>query len=217
MIDSWVVIIGSWVYELVKHGHMGTRQTPRTPEQEAEIKAAAACMFGTRAPYVKLTPEQMEENREHNRRKEARKAAAALAVAAKVAKPSSSSSCIVCPPADSIDSWIARCESPAEKAFLYSIARRYKLVLRNGILKSDSHELRMQERIRGYRVDFVLDSKLIIEIDGAAYHSSYKAAVRDGRRDTVLRAAGYKVIRIGAARAMRSSDAAIADIEQLLG
>lgn len=196
---------------------MGARQTSRTPEQDAEIKAAAARMFGNRAPYVKLTPEQMEENREHNRQKEAREAAATLAVVAEVTKPSSSSPCIVCPPVDSIDSWIARCESPAEEAFLCSIANRYKLVPRDGILKSDSHQLRMQECIRGYRVDFVLDGKIIIEIDGAAYHSSYKAAVRDGRRDTALRAAGYKVIRIGAARAMRSSDAAIADIEQLLG
>ena len=45
------------------------------------------------------------------------------------------------------------------------------------------------------RVDFRIGPKLIIEIDGAAYHTDPAAFHRDRHRDAVLSALGYRVLR----------------------
>ena len=51
--------------------------------------------------------------------------------------------------------------------------------------------------INGYEVDFLWrPQRLIVEIDGYAYHSSRSAFERDRAKDAALAAAGYLVIRI---------------------
>ena len=53
-----------------------------------------------------------------------------------------------------------------------------------------------QARIPGVgRVDFRIGPKLIIEVDGAAYHTDPAAFERDRHRDAVLSALGYRVLR----------------------
>ena len=48
----------------------------------------------------------------------------------------------------------------------------------------------------GHEVDFLWrEQKLIVEVDGFAYHSSREAFERDRRRDARLQAAGFRVIR----------------------
>jgi very-short-patch-repair endonuclease len=52
-------------------------------------------------------------------------------------------------------------------------------------------------RVNGYEVDFLWrPQRLIVEIDGYAYHSSRSAFERDRAKDAALAAAGYLVIRI---------------------
>ena len=57
-------------------------------------------------------------------------------------------------------------------------------------------ELRQQVRFRGVgRVDFLIGNGLIIEADGAEFHTSRTAFEEDRRRDALLTAQGYRVLR----------------------
>jgi very-short-patch-repair endonuclease len=52
-------------------------------------------------------------------------------------------------------------------------------------------------RVAGYEVDFLWpDARVIVEVDGFAFHSHRSAFERDRTRDMVLRDAGYEVIRV---------------------
>jgi very-short-patch-repair endonuclease len=52
-------------------------------------------------------------------------------------------------------------------------------------------------RVEGHEVDLVWRSRrLVVEVDGYAYHSGRAAFERDRARDAELQAAGYKVIRV---------------------
>jgi very-short-patch-repair endonuclease len=56
---------------------------------------------------------------------------------------------------------------------------------------------RVNHRVRGFEVDFLwADARLIVEIDGFAFHASAAAFEYDRRRDAILTAAGYRVVRI---------------------
>ncbi len=51
--------------------------------------------------------------------------------------------------------------------------------------------------LHGYEVDFLWRrSRLVVEVDGHAYHASHAAFERDRRRDRVLTAAGLQVMRV---------------------
>ncbi|MGH7505389.1 MAG: endonuclease domain-containing protein [Longimicrobiales bacterium] len=51
--------------------------------------------------------------------------------------------------------------------------------------------------VKGYEVDFLWRAeRVVVEIDGRAFHSSSGAFERDRRRDAVLAAAGLRVIRV---------------------
>ncbi|WP_309617592.1 DUF559 domain-containing protein [Salinibacterium sp.] len=47
----------------------------------------------------------------------------------------------------------------------------------------------------GVRVDFLLGDRLVVEIDGAEFHTTREAFEEDRRRDALLRALGYRVLR----------------------
>ena len=52
-------------------------------------------------------------------------------------------------------------------------------------------------RIEGYEVDLVWRThRLIVEIDGYAFHSSRRSFERDRRKDQTLLAAGWRTMRI---------------------
>lgn len=57
-------------------------------------------------------------------------------------------------------------------------------------------ELRQQVRVRGIgRVDFLIGDGLVIEVDGAEFHTSRTDFEEDRRRDALLSALGYRVLR----------------------
>ncbi len=57
-------------------------------------------------------------------------------------------------------------------------------------------EVRSQVRFTGVGlVDFVIGTRLVLEIDGFAYHSDPEQFERDRRRDARLSARGYRVLR----------------------
>jgi len=56
--------------------------------------------------------------------------------------------------------------------------------------------IRRQMHVPGVgRVDFVIGDRLIVEVDGAAYHTDPQAFERDRRRDALLSAHGFRVLR----------------------
>ena len=100
------------------------------------------------------------------------------------------------------DSWLDRfeavCESPAEIAFLKTMVSAFDLKPENGLLSGGGLELHLQVPVSSYRLDFLVDKRLVVEIDGAAYHSSPEAVERDRKRDSFLKELGYEVLRIPA-------------------
>lgn len=55
---------------------------------------------------------------------------------------------------------------------------------------------RVNTTLLGYEVDFLwMDQRLVVEVDGFAYHSSERAFARDRRRDAELTTAGFNVVR----------------------
>lgn len=90
------------------------------------------------------------------------------------------------------------CESPAEEAFLEAMITDYKLLPNAGVLVGSGLELNLQVEHKPYRVDFLANKWLVVEIDGAAYHSSPEAVERDRIRDEFFVANGFSVVRIPA-------------------
>ena len=71
--------------------------------------------------------------------------------------------------------------------------------------------------VEGYEVDvFWPDQRLIVEIDGFAYHSTRQAFERDRARDAALQAAGYRVIRFTWRQIVYDSYALVAQLSALL-
>jgi very-short-patch-repair endonuclease len=72
-------------------------------------------------------------------------------------------------------------------------------------------------RITGYEVDFLWrDAKLVVEIDGYAFHSSRRAFERDRRKDRELHALGYRVIRITWRELVEEPEAVVAALAAAL-
>lgn len=90
------------------------------------------------------------------------------------------------------------CESPAEDAFLRAITAIYDLKPIGRSFVGEGLRIDLQVEEGPYRVDFLANEWLVIEIDGAAYHSSPEAVERDKVRDAYFESLGYTVIRIPA-------------------
>lgn len=97
-----------------------------------------------------------------------------------------------------LDHFRALSESPAETAFLETMVAAFDLKPENGLLSGNGLKLRMQVPVSCFRLDFLVDKSLVVEVDGAAYHTSAEAVERDRHRDSVLRDRGFEVLRIPA-------------------
>ena len=72
-------------------------------------------------------------------------------------------------------------------------------------------------KIAGYEVDLLWrQQRLIVEVDGYAFHSGRAAFERDRRRDAALQAAGYRVVRFTWRQITRESHAVVAVLATLL-
>jgi very-short-patch-repair endonuclease len=72
-------------------------------------------------------------------------------------------------------------------------------------------------KIGDYEVDFVWRAeRLVVEVDGFAFHASARAFERDRSRDAMLVANGYRVIRVTWRQLTREPDAVLASIAQAL-
>ena len=108
------------------------------------------------------------------------------------------------------------CESPAEIAFLKAMIARYRLKPKKGVLVAPGIKLEMQKPISRYRADFVLNDRLVVEIDGARWHGSPEAKARDAKRDREMQAMRFEVLRIPAKTVFRTPKIAIKRINAAL-
>lgn len=68
-------------------------------------------------------------------------------------------------------------------------------------------------RVAGHEVDLLWRAqRLVVEVDGFAFHSSRAAFERDRLRDADLLAAGYRVIRITWRRLTQEPEAVVASL-----
>ena len=101
------------------------------------------------------------------------------------------------------------CESPAETAFLRAMIKAFDLQPGGGPLFGRGLRLDLQVAEGPYRADFLADTWLVIEIDGAAWHSSPEAVARDETRDRYFESLGYSVLRISAKLVFDHPDSAV--------
>jgi very-short-patch-repair endonuclease len=75
----------------------------------------------------------------------------------------------------------------------------------------------MNVMLHGFEVDCLWrDARLVVEVDGYAYHSSHRAFVGDRRRDSVIIAAGMRVLRLTWPQLTRDRDRTLAQLAQAL-
>jgi very-short-patch-repair endonuclease len=99
------------------------------------------------------------------------------------------------------DRWTTRTRSEAEELFL-------ELTRKGGLPHPE-----INVRLGRYEVDFLWrQQRVVVEIDGYAYHSSRAALERDHRRDAELQATGYLVIRISWRELTREPEAVLVRI-----
>ncbi|HEY2771917.1 MAG TPA: DUF559 domain-containing protein, partial [Solirubrobacteraceae bacterium] len=90
-------------------------------------------------------------------------------------------------------------------------------ILRGQLKRADLPQPLANQFIEGQLVDFVwIKQRLIVEVDGYGTHRDRVAFERDRRRDQVLTAAGYRVIRITWRQLTQEPLAVIARIAQAL-
>ena len=95
--------------------------------------------------------------------------------------------------------------SKAERALL-------DLVTRGGLPRPQTNV-----RVVGHEVDTLWRSeRLIVEVDGYAYHSHREAFERDRRRDAELQAAGYRVLRVTWRRIASEPESLLVTLAQAL-
>jgi len=76
---------------------------------------------------------------------------------------------------------------------------------------------RTNARVQGHEVDLLWPAqRLIVEVDGHAFHHTRAAFERDRRRDAALIAAGHRVIRITWRRLTGEPKAVIAELAAAL-
>lgn len=114
---------------------------------------------------------------------------------------------------DWLSKFCAGCESPAEEQFLIAMVRAFNLKPVSGKLISSMLTLEMQVGVGRYRFDFLVNGCQVIEIDGAAWHSSPEQIERDRIRDEYSVEQGYKVLRIPAKVVFNTPDKAISQVK----
>src|SRR5690606_16440746 len=102
----------------------------------------------------------------------------------------------------------------AESTITRSKAERTFLAL---VRKAGIHPPETNAAVAGYEVDAVWRrEKLIVEIDGKAFHSTSGRIAADRNRDFTLAAAGYRVTRITWHQLVRTPEALLVQLTRAL-
>jgi very-short-patch-repair endonuclease len=103
---------------------------------------------------------------------------------------------------------------PGGPAFTRSPPERRLLSM---LRRTDLPRPEVNATTNGYELDFLWrDARLVVEVDGYAYHSDPLAFERDRLRDAELQALGYRVMRVTRLQLLRAPEAVIARIRRAL-
>jgi len=102
--------------------------------------------------------------------------------------------------------YIASCESEPEKLLLASLIKIGKLTPNTNNSLNGNFEVKLQYKIDKYRVDFLMNDWLIVEVDGKAYHSNDESFVKDRIRDQDLMLHGFTTSRFPASQIYKDAD-----------
>ena len=117
---------------------------------------------------------------------------------------------------NSLEDFRKCCDSPAEEAFLDIMVQHYALKPVDDCLIGQGITLELQYPIDKCRADFLINDCLIIEIDGAAYHTSKQAIRRDTIRDKFIRSRGFHILRIPAKYPLYRASATINKVRRAI-
>lgn len=106
-------------------------------------------------------------------------------------------------------------DSPAETAFFDAMTKAFNLRPADRCFQGRGLTLRMQVSVSRYRLDFLVDDTLVVEIDGAEWHSSPEAVARDRARDQTLDDLGYTILRIPAKIALYKPNEAVRRVRNM--
>ncbi len=112
--------------------------------------------------------------------------------------------------------WLIECESPAEEAFFKAMVSAFGFTPEQGVLRANENSLRLQVVVSPYRADFMVNDRLIVEVDGETYHSAPEQMERDTKRDEFLISRGYTVLRIPAKIVFRQPTEAVRRVRDAL-
>lgn len=105
---------------------------------------------------------------------------------------------------------LANCESPIERALLPRL---------RDALPPDAR-VRVQVPIGPFRADFLVElvrARLVVEADGAAYHTAPEDVEYDRRRDDYMKRSGFDVIRFTGSQIVRDAPACARAVAGRLG
>lgn len=102
---------------------------------------------------------------------------------------------------------------PAGAETRSELERRFLALCRSAALPSPA----VNTRVAGFEVDMAWPAKrLVVELDGHAFHASRQAFERDRVRDAALQLEGYRVLRITHRRLREHPAAVVATVSELL-
>ena len=100
--------------------------------------------------------------------------------------------------------FLSKCESEPELILLKALIQRARLKpVKDKLIGSIS--VIPQVNLLRYRVDFLVNDKLVVEVDGKQYHNNSTSFESDRIRDQDLLLAGYRTIRFPASQIYRGS------------
>lgn len=111
---------------------------------------------------------------------------------------------------ENLEHLFAKCDSKPERLLLDALVRRARLKLDGGKLAGDLI-LHVQPTLGKFRVDFLVNEDLVVEIDGHAFHGDKRSFEVDRLRDQELILRGLRVIRFPAKQVFLNPDD-VADI-----
>jgi very-short-patch-repair endonuclease len=72
--------------------------------------------------------------------------------------------------------------------------------------------------LEGIEVDFLWpQARLVVELDGYAFHRGHASFERDRRRDAILQLAGYRVLRVTDRRLVEDAASVVVELRAMLG
>lgn len=106
------------------------------------------------------------------------------------------------------------CESEPERLLLKHLIEHFDLIRNNEKELIGQCKINLQYIVGRYRVDFLVDNKLVVEVDGRKYHEN--RFYEDRLRDQELIEDGYIVIRFPASQVYQDAESCCIRIDNIV-